>query len=166
MKQSSFKIYLLTKTFKEKSWLILFVAILIATFCLPKISSWAYFEVSSTSFFNKVQQVVSFSTKPKIEVLKLYVTAYSSNEDETDDSPCITSSGYNLCQHNKENVIACNFLPIGAKVRFPALDPDKFYIVVDRMHERFNSRMDIWMTSKAKAKKFGIKVLTAEIFKE
>jgi len=166
MKQSSFKIYLLSKTFKGKSSYILFVAILIAIFCLPLISSWAYYEVSPASFFNKVQQLVSFSTKPKIETMELWVTAYSSNEDETDDSPCITSSGYNLCQHNKENVIACNFLPIGTKVRFPSLDPEKFYTVVDRMHERFNSRMDIWMTSKAKAQKFGKKFLIAEIFRD
>jgi 3D (Asp-Asp-Asp) domain-containing protein len=133
---------------------------------LPKISSWAYFEVNPDSFINKVQQIVNFNTKPKIEEMRLYVTAYSSNEDETDDSPCITSSGYNLCQHNKENVIACNFLPIGAKVRFPTLDSEKIYTVVDRLHERFNNRMDIWMTSKVKAKKFGIKFLTVEIFKE
>jgi len=166
MKQSSFKIYLLTKTFKGKSSYILFVAILIAIFCLPLISSWAYYEADSGSFFNKVQQIVSFSAKPKIETMKLWVTAYSSNEDETDDSPCITASGYNLCQHNLENAIACNFLPIGTKVKFPQLDGDKFYYVVDRMHERYNSRMDLWMTSKAKAKKFGIKYLTVEIYKE
>jgi 3D (Asp-Asp-Asp) domain-containing protein len=166
MKQSSFKIYLLTKAFRGKSWIILFVAILIATFCLPRISSWAYYEINTASLFSKIQQSVSVNNRVKPEIVKIYVTAYSSNEDETDDSPCITSSGYNLCQHNKENVIACNFLPIGTKVRFPDLDPDKFYTVVDRMHERFNSRMDIWMTSKAKAQKFGKKFLTAEIFRE
>jgi len=166
MKQSSFKIYLLTKAFKRKSLGVLIFAILIAIFCSPKISSWAYFEVSPASFFNKVQQIVSFNAKPKVEVSQFYVTAYSSNEDETDDSPCIAASGYNLCQHNKENVVAANFLPFGAKVKFPELDPDKTYTVVDRMHERFNSRLDIWMTSKAKAKKFGLKFLTAEIYQE
>ena len=166
MKQSCFKLYLLNKTFKQKSLEVLFFAILIAIFCLPKVSSWAYYEISPAEFFNKIQQIVSFSAKPDVRQTKLYVTAYSSNEDETDDSPCITSSGYNLCQHDKENVIACNFLPFGTKVKFPDLDPEKFYTVVDRMHERFNSRMDIWMDSKSKAKKFGIKFLKVEIYQE
>lgn len=166
MKQSSFKIFLLTKAFKRKSLGLLFFAILIAIFCSPLISSWAYFEVSPASFFNKVQQIVSFNAKPKIEVKQLYVTAYSSNEDETDDSPCIAASGYNLCQHNKENVVAANFLPFGAKVKFPEIDPERTYTVVDRMHERFNSRLDIWMTSKAEARKFGLKFLTVEIYQD
>jgi len=166
MKQSCFKLYLLIKTFKAKSLVILIFAIFIAIFCLPKISSWAFCDIDTISLFNKVQQIVSFNAKPEIKTIKLYVTAYSSNEDETDDSPCISASGYNLCQHDAENVVACNFLPFGTKVKFPQLDPDKIYTVVDRMHERFNSRMDIWMDSKTKAKEFGIKYLTAEIFKE
>ena len=166
MKQSSFKIYLLSKTLRKKSLFILIFAIFIAIFSLPKFSSWAYYEPSTTSFFNKIQYLVDKSLEPKPEITKLYVTAYSSNEDETDDSPCITSSGYNLCQHNLENVVACNFLPIGAKVKFPQLDPDKFYTVVDRMHERFNDRIDIWMNAKAKARNFGLKYLTVEIYKE
>lgn len=166
MKLFSFKVYLLTKTFKGKSFILLFFAILIAIFCLPKLTSWAYYEASTTSFFDRIQFMVNKSLESKPEIKELYVTAYSSNEDETDDSPCITSSGYNLCQHNLENVVACNFLPIGAKVKFPQLDADKFYTIVDRMHERFNSRIDIWMNSKAKAKNFGLRYLTVEIYKE
>src|SRR4030042_4473131 len=105
MKQSCFKIYLVIKAFRGKSLLILFVAILVAIFCLPHISSWAYYEIDTASLFNKIQTTVAVNNRTKPEVVKIYVTAYSSNEDETDDSPCITSSGYNLCQHNKENVI-------------------------------------------------------------
>ena len=50
-------------------------------------------------------------------------------------------------------------------VKFPEIDPDKTYTVVDRMHERFNSRMDIWMKSKEAAKNFGKKYLTVEIYR-
>lgn len=143
---------------------IIFVAILLATFCLPKISSFAYFISEEEDLFLKVQKYVQFNHKPKITKMKLYVTAYSSTREQTDDTPCIAASGYDLCAHNKENVVACNFLPLGTKVKIPQFDPDTIYTVVDRMHERFNSRVDIWMTSSAKAHQFGLKYLTVEIY--
>lgn len=62
-----------------------------------------------------------------------------------------------------ENVVACNFLPFGSKIKFPDIDPDKVYTVVDRMHERFNSRIDIWKKSSAEARKFGKRYMTVEI---
>jgi 3D (Asp-Asp-Asp) domain-containing protein len=164
MMQSSFKLYFLNRFVKNQKFLILSIAILFAIFCWPIISSFAYFQLNK-SFSEDVQKIVSFSFKPQIETVKLYVTAYSSTPEETDDTPCITANSYNLCLHDKENVVACNFLPFGTQVRFPELNPDKIYTVVDRMHERFNSRIDIWMTSHQKAEKFGIKYLTVEIIK-
>ena len=164
MKLSSFKVYLAKAALSRKGVYILIVAILLAIFCLPKISSLANYEITN-NYYQKLQHLVSFNFKPKVETIHIYVTAYSSSPDETDDTPCIAASGYDLCKHNKENVVACNFLPFGTKVKFPELDPDKTYTVVDRMHERFNSRMDIWMTSKAKASDFGLKYLKVEIYK-
>ncbi|MFA5188131.1 MAG: hypothetical protein WC460_02075 [Patescibacteria group bacterium] len=166
MKLISFKVYLLTKAFKGKSLLVLIFAIFVAIFCLPKISSWAYFDLNTNDYFRQIQKVVSFDTKDKPEILRLYVTAYASVSELTDNTPCISASGYDLCKHNVENVVAANFLPFGAKVKFPDLDPDKVYTVVDRMHERYNSRLDIWMNSIEKAKKFGLKKLTVEIYKD
>ncbi len=165
MNLSSLKIYLLKSSLKRKGVYILIIAIFIAIFCLPKISSLAYTEITSNPYFNKIKQKVNFYFKPEIKTIHLYVTAYSSSPDETDDTPCIAASGYDLCKHDRENVVACNFLPFGTKVKFPELDPNKTYTVVDRMHERFNSRMDIWMTSKQKAKIFGKKYLTVEIYR-
>ena len=150
---------------RDKNLLIALIAIFIAIFCLPKISSYAFYDPPIVFYFDKIRQAVNFDFKPKPEKLKIYVTAYSSNEDETDDSPCIAASGYNLCQHSLENVVAANFLPFGTKIKFPDIDPDKIYTVVDRMHERFNSRIDIWKSTKAEAKNFGIKYLTAVIYK-
>ncbi len=166
MQLSSFKIFLFLKSLKKKWLLSLIIAIFIAIFCLPKFSSLAYYEIDINSYFNKIQRLVSFNFKPEIKTMKLYVTAYSSTPEQTDNTPCIAASGYDLCSHNKENVVATNFLPFGTKVRFPELDPNKIYTVVDRMHERYNSRMDIWMTSKEDARKFGLKYLTVEIYKE
>lgn len=165
IKTSSLKIYLLKIAFKHKGAYLLFVAIIVATFCLPKISSFAYYKVDPTNTILKIQHLVSHNFKPEKEKLSLYVTAYSSTLDQTDNTPCIAASGYNLCQHDKENVVACNFLPFGTQVIFPELDPEKVYTVVDRMHERYNSRLDIWMQTRAKATKFGVKYLQVEIYK-
>lgn len=87
----------------------------------------------------------------------IVVTAYSSTKDQTDSSPCTTANGYNVCKHNIENVIAANFLPFGTHVTFPEVFGEKEFIVQDRMHPRHHNRADIWMKSRAAAKKFGIK---------
>jgi len=87
----------------------------------------------------------------------IVVTAYSSTKDQTDASPCTTANGYNVCQHNTENVIAANFLPFGTRVTFPEVFGEKEFIVQDRMHPRYHNRADIWMKSRVAAKQFGVK---------
>jgi 3D (Asp-Asp-Asp) domain-containing protein len=163
MIKSSFKIYLLTKLVKNKKFSVLIFAIFVAIFCLPSFSSLAYFQLDPDNFIDQIQRSIFINRLPETKIMKVYVTAYSSTVAETDDTPCIAASGYNLCEHDFENVVACNFLPFGSKIRFPALDPDKVYTVVDRMHERFNSRIDIWKKSTDDAKHFGVKYLTVEI---
>lgn len=165
MKHKSLKVYKLTKAFNTKGRLVLITAIFVAVFCLPKISSWAYEQLNTPGLLAKIQFQIRQEVQPIPEKMTIYVSAYSSTPEETDDTPCITANGYNLCEHNLENVIACNFLPFGTKVVFHDLDPEKVYTVVDRMHERFNSRMDIWKKSKTEARKFGLKKLQVEIYK-
>lgn len=94
------------------------------------------------------------------------VTAYSSTVDQTDASPCITANGFNVCEHNKENIIAANFLPFGTRVRLPDISGEKIFTVQDRMHYRHSSRVDIWMKTRSKAKQFGVKRSTIEIVSE
>jgi 3D (Asp-Asp-Asp) domain-containing protein len=165
MKTSSFRIYLITKLVRNKEFFILLIAAFWAIFCLPHISSLASFQLDGENFVQRVQEIIASNFHDEPKTMRLYVTAYSSTPEETDDTPCIASSGYNLCKHDKENVVACNFLPFGTKIKFPELDPDKVYIVVDRMHERYNSRVDIWMRAKSDARTFGKKYLTVEIYK-
>lgn len=97
-------------------------------------------------------------------VITIVATAYSSTEDQTDDTPCIAAQGFDLCTHNTENVIATNMLPLGTKVRFVNYNPDIIYTVVDRMHERYNARIDFWKTSRERARQFGIRTLKMEIY--
>lgn len=165
MLMSSFKIYLLTKFVKNAKFSVLIFAILLAIFCIPQISSLAFFQLEPDSLIDQIQQFVKDNNPPKVQTLKLIVTAYSSTPEETDSTPCIAASGYDLCRHDLENVVACNFLPIGTKIKIPELDPYQVYTVVDRMHERFNSRLDLWKKSHQEAKVFGIKYLTVEIYR-
>ncbi|MFH1145841.1 MAG: hypothetical protein V1707_02665 [bacterium] len=93
-------------------------------------------------------------------VTKVLTTAYSSTPDQTDATPFITAKGTEV----RDGVIAANWLPFGSKVRFPDISPDKIYIVEDRMHPRFDNRIDIWMSSREQAIKWGAKYLTVEIW--
>jgi len=114
----------------------------------------------------QVAQKEKNSSAPKASSQKVTVTAYSSTVDQTDSTPCITANGFNVCEHNKENIIAANFLPFGARVRLPELYGDKVFTVQDRMNRRYSYRVDLWMKTREKAKKFGVKYTTVEIVPE
>jgi len=85
------------------------------------------------------------------------ITAYNSEVGQTDDTPCITANGFNVCANGVEDTIAANFLPFGAKVKIPELFGDRVFTVRDRMNERFDNRIDVWMVAKQNAKQFGVK---------
>lgn len=91
------------------------------------------------------------------------MTAYNSEQGQTDDSPCITANGFNVCEHGVEDTVAANFLPFGAKVRMPELYGDKIFTVRDRMNSRYKNRLDIWMVNKADAMRFGVKTVKIEV---
>ena len=90
------------------------------------------------------------------------ITAYNSEPGQTDDSPCITANGFNVCEHGIEDTVAANFLKFGTKVRIPELFGDKIFVVRDRMNPRFPERIDIWMLDKSDAKNFGVKRVKVE----
>lgn len=89
----------------------------------------------------------------------ILVTAYSSSPDETDSTPFITAAGTNV----RLGIAAANFLPFGAKFRLPGIFGDQVFTVEDRLDNRFNDRVDIWMDSKADAKEFGQKIGRIEL---
>lgn len=105
-----------------------------------------------------------------VKTIKVVSTAYSSDVWQTDSTPCIPASGYDLCAHYEKygegDTVAANFLPLGTKVRFPELYGDKIFIVRDRMNARYGyGRIDIWMPEYLEAKNFGVKRgLVMEIF--
>ncbi|MFA5184549.1 MAG: hypothetical protein WC456_03410 [Patescibacteria group bacterium] len=91
------------------------------------------------------------------------ITAYNSEAAQTDDSPCITANGFNVCTHGVEDTIAANFLKFGTKVKIPELFGDRIFIVRDRMNSRYTSRVDVWMKEKKDALRFGVKVAQIQV---
>jgi 3D (Asp-Asp-Asp) domain-containing protein len=92
------------------------------------------------------------------------ITAYTSESWQTDETPCLTASGFDVCAHGQENIVATNFLPLGTKVRIPELYGDRVFTVEDLMNERYYYKMDIWMRELAQAKSFGVQYATVEVF--
>ncbi len=92
------------------------------------------------------------------------LTAYTSDPRQTDDTPCVTASGLNVCERGVENVVAANFLPLGTCVRIPELFGERVFYVEDRMNARYDKRMDVWMQEIAQAKSFGVQYATIEVF--
>ncbi len=111
---------------------------------------------------------VKIDYKKKLEKNQMYVTttAYSSEKAQTDDTPCITANGFDVCENDIENVVAANFLKFGTKVKIPDLFGDRIFTVQDRMNKRYTKRMDLWMTSKQRAKNYGIRYVKIEIVKD
>ncbi len=89
------------------------------------------------------------------------ITAYSSTVGQTDDTPFTMASG----KHVYSGAVAANFLPLGAKVKFPNLYGERVFTVEDRMNKRFQDRIDIWFESKTEAKSFGLKYTKVELGK-
>ncbi len=84
--------------------------------------------------------------------LPVVITAYSSDEDQTDDTPFITASGERV----RDGIVAANFLPLGTKIKIPKLFGEKVFVVKDRMAKRFSDRVDIWVHDRIAANRIGV----------
>lgn len=107
--------------------------------------------------------VAEDSVEPR-STFTIPLTAYTSDVAQTDDTPCITASGLDVCERNIENVVAANFLPIGTRVRIPELFGDRVFYVEDRMNARYYYKMDVWMREIDDARTFGLQFATVEVF--
>ncbi len=94
-----------------------------------------------------------------VKTIPVIVTAYSSTESQTDDTPFITASGTLV----REGIVAANFIPLGTRIKLPELYGEKVFIVEDRMHPRKTYQVDIWFASYWEAKNFGAKLVDVEI---
>ena len=90
---------------------------------------------------------------------QVHVTAYTSRPEETDDTPYLTASGSFV----RDGIVASNFLQMGTLIKIPEYFGEKVFRVEDRMHKRFNNRVDIWFSNLEEAQKFGKKFTTIEV---
>ncbi len=88
----------------------------------------------------------------KFSIRTVWVTAYASVPEETDDTPFETASGSTV----HDGVMAANFLPFGTKVQIPSLFGNKVFTVEDRLHPRKKGVVDIWMATPEAARDFGV----------
>lgn len=91
-------------------------------------------------------------------VVNAVVTAYTSSEDETDDTPFITASG----ARTAHGVLACPpKYSFGTKIVINGVE----YECKDRMNPRYwdQERFDIWMETKEVAFNWGIRQVEAMV---
>lgn len=108
-----------------------------------------------------VAQAATKTDEPEkvYETRKMWITAYSSTPDQTDETPFETALGTKV----RDGIVATNMLPFGTKVRFPKLFGDKVFVVEDRMHVRKVNFIDIWMPKRTDAMRFGISYSDVQI---
>ena len=100
----------------------------------------------------------------KSETIRI-VTAYNAGDpSQTDDTPCISANGENLCVALAKGKKRCaaNFVPLGSR-----LYVEKFGVclVTDRTNKRYRNRVDIAMRKRDyhKARQFGRQKLNVKI---
>ena len=95
------------------------------------------------------------------------VTAYNAGDPaQTDESPCISANGENVCKALAlgQKRCAANFVPFGTRLHIENYGE---CMVVDRMNRRYKNRVDIAMNAneKQKALKFGVQNLVVRVLR-
>lgn len=116
---------------------------------------------SSTDTYVRVAEAESVPAYRTIETLHAEISAYTSDEAETDDTPTITANGETVGQ----GTIACpSRFAFGTQVMIEK----RIYRCNDRMNERYRgtNHFDIWFSSKKSALEFGRQRLTVSIISQ
>ena len=86
------------------------------------------------------------------------VTAYNPVPNQTDNTPCISASGINVCETSK-NIVATNEFAFGTMLKIDG----KIWEVQDRMNIRYSYRIDLLMEDYREAKDWGKRTLKIEL---
>jgi 3D (Asp-Asp-Asp) domain-containing protein len=93
------------------------------------------------------------------------VTAYNAGDPrQTDDTPCISANGENICNALAAGQKRCaaNFVPLGSSIY---IDKIGVCLVTDRTNKRYRNRVDVAMQKHEynKARRFGRQKLHVKI---
>ncbi len=146
--------------------LVLFTGIALGTFFYKMVANEAHANLQRIAYLKA--DTCGMPDTPKT-VKSVLATAYSSEPGQTDNTPCITATGYDVCEnyalYGSENTIASNFLPVNTLIKIPELFGDKIFVVRDRMNARYGyNNIDLWMPTTESARKFGVRQVTIEIY--
>jgi 3D (Asp-Asp-Asp) domain-containing protein len=147
-------------------WVVLVLGLALGTFVFNFISRGVYAHLERT--VNLAADTCVQASEPR-QVISVEATAYSSTPGQTDDTPCITATGYDVCRnyalYGSANTLASNFLPLHSIVKIPDLYGDQLFVVRDRMNSRYGSdNIDIWMPTYSDARSFGAKRIMIEVY--
>lgn len=154
-----------TNIARAKWFSLITVAMLATVIILANISELSHEMINTSSLLNKTQIQSPVASDSGLNGVLREVSAYNAGiEAQTDDSPCISASGDDICSMlaRGEKICATNFVPLGTKLYI------KNYgtcIVLDRMNSRFKNRVDIAMRADEydRAVKFGLQNLEVSI---
>mgnify|MGYP001825361933 FL=1 len=148
---------------KEKGKIVKLAALVKSLFILPII--FTAFDIGYAD------PVMLSYYKVKSETIRV-VTAYNVGDPrQTDDTPCISANGENICRALAEGGMRCaaNFVPLGSRLY---VDKIGVCLVTDRTNRRYRNRVDIAMQKDEyrKALRFGrqklqVKILDANLTK-
>lgn len=95
---------------------------------------------------------------------KVVVSAYNSVKDQTDNTPCISSNGDNICKRYMKGDLICasNAFDLGTWLFIPGYGLCE---VADRMNKRYDRRVDVFFNKNiGAALKWGIKRIDIEVY--
>lgn len=124
-----------------------------------KVAPWQFLSASAVMAVNMPMSGKKTADKFGQKTYIVPSTAYSSTKDQTDDTPFITAMG----THVRDGVVAANFLPFGTLIKIPDYFGDKVFVVEDRMNKRYDYRIDLWFSTRAEAKEWGVRKIKIEI---
>ena len=136
------------KHLNKKQWLIsgevLVLAIVSALFVIGAYYVVAHAETAKVELTQPEEPAPTRVEKEKklvrktVKTITTKVTGYNTVPEQTDNTPCIASSGENIC--GKKNVVACpRELKVGTIVEIHG----KEYKCLDILAEKFDHRFDI-----------------------
>ena len=103
---------------------------------------------------NSLQANCSPNTPYSGETLTRIVTAYNPVKNQTDNTPCISASGLNVCETSKR-IVASNEFRFGTRI----LIDGRVYYVEDRMSISYPYRIDLLMFDYQEARNWGVQKL-------
>ncbi|MCX6718746.1 MAG: 3D domain-containing protein [Candidatus Staskawiczbacteria bacterium] len=132
------------------------VGICLFSVAMPRVINADYANATNATYVAKAAN----EARKVVKTIRVVVTAYSSAENQTDETPFITASN----KYVRDGIIANNMLPFGTKVRIPKLYGNKVFVVEDRMNKKKSDyHIDIWMPEELLAVNFGVKTAEIEI---